>query len=180
MCRPPSSARTSFPDTYNYLAQRYCAECLLCSINLPARNSSDMTQINPSTFIDIARQIETPCFIYSGKRIAENVQRLANAFDPSRITLCYSVKANGNLSILRMLREMGAGFDVVSAGEMKRALLAGADPSKIVFAGVGKRDDELIDAMDAHIGWINVESAQELRVLSEIAQSKGVVQQVAL
>lgn len=108
------------------------------------------------------------------------MQRLTHVFDPSRTTLCYSVKANGNLSILRMLRDMGAGFDVVSAGEMKRALLAGADPAKIVFAGVGKRDDELIDAMEARIGWINVESAQELRVLSDIARSKGMTQQIAL
>jgi diaminopimelate decarboxylase len=122
-----------------------------------------MTQITPATLEDIARQIGTPCFVYSGRRIAENCRRLMGAFDAAHATLCYSVKANGNLSILRMLREHGCGFDVVSAGEMQRALLAGADPATLVFAG-----------------WINVESAQELRVLSDLAHSKGLTQQVAL
>jgi diaminopimelate decarboxylase len=139
-----------------------------------------MTQISPLLLADIAEKMATPCFVYSGRRIAENVRRLLRAFDPSHTSLCYSVKANGNLSILRLLRDMGCGFDVVSAGEMQRARLAGADPATIVFAGAGKRDDELSDALDARIGWINVESAQELRVLSDIAQGKGVVQQVAL
>jgi diaminopimelate decarboxylase len=139
-----------------------------------------MTQIPATTFADIAAQAGTPCYVYSSARIQENYQQLAHAFDPSHTTLCYSVKANGNLSILRLLRDMGAGFDVVSAGEMQRALLAGADPARIVFAGVGKRDDELVQAIDAGIGWINVESAQELQVLSDIAQRKGVTQQVAL
>jgi diaminopimelate decarboxylase len=92
----------------------------------------------------------------------------------------YAVKANGNLSILRLLRDLGAGFDVVSLGEMQRALRAGADPAHIVFAGVGKRDDELSAALDANLGWINVESAQELRVLSDIAQTRGVTQRVTL
>lgn len=139
-----------------------------------------MIQIAPSILADIASTTDTPCFVYSGARIAENARRLLNAFDPSHTTLCYSVKANGNLSILRMLRDMGAGFDVVSGGEMQRALLAGADPSRIVYAGVGKRDDELAAAIEARIGWINVESAQELRVLSDIAQSHGIKQQIAL
>lgn len=143
-------------------------------------NAIDMTHIDSSVFADIAQKVGTPCYVYAGARIQENFQRLARAFDPAHTTLCYSVKANGNLSILRLLREMGAGFDVVSAGEMQRALLAGANPAKIVFAGVGKRDDEFAAAIDAGIGWINVESAQELRVLSDIAQSRGMTQQVAL
>ncbi len=139
-----------------------------------------MNQITPSTLADIAEIIQTPCFVYSGALIAGNMRRLSRAFDSAQATICYSVKANGNLTLLRMLRDMGAGFDVVSAGEMQRALLAGADPARIVFAGVGKRDDELVSALDARIGWINVESAQELRVLSDIALSKGARQQIAL
>jgi diaminopimelate decarboxylase len=139
-----------------------------------------MTQIPPLILADIVNKMETPCFVYSVKRIAENVRRMTHAFDPASTSICYSVKANGNLSILRILRELGCGFDVVSAGEMQRALLAGADPAAIVFAGAGKRDDELAAAIDARIGWVNVESAQELRVLSDIAQSRGVAQQVAL
>ena len=147
---------------------------------LSDRNLSIMTHLAASIFENIARHAGTPCYAYSRTRMQENFQRLAHAFDPTHTTLCYSVKANGNLSILRLLHEMGAGFDVVSAGEMQRALLAGADPAKIVFAGVGKRDDEIARAVDAGIGWVNVESAQELRVLSDIAQGKGVTQQVAL
>jgi diaminopimelate decarboxylase len=151
---------------------------------------------DPEQLIAIATDVGTPCYVYDQARIEENYRRLAFAFSPSdpseghlppsplplgegRI-IHYAVKANGNLSILRILHELGAGFDVVSVGEMRRAMLAGADPAHIVFAGVGKRDDELVAALDAQIGWINVESAQELRVLSDIAQARGVTQRVAL
>lgn len=143
----------------------------------------------PSLFTDIAEQIGTPCYVYDHARITRNFRRLASAFQGSEIggqgsvlmpALCYSVKANSNLSILKALRELGAGFDVVSVGEMKRALLIGANPASIVFAGVGKRDDELIAALDAQIGWINVESAQELRILSDLAAARHVIQRVAL
>lgn len=130
----------------------------------------------------IARQVGTPCYVYDQGRIAQNYARLAKALAPSAAAgrICYSVKANSNLSVLRLMRTLGAGFDVVSSGELRRALLAGAAPDSIVFAGVGKRDDELVAALDAGVGWINVESAQELRVLSDLATARGVVQRVAL
>lgn len=127
---------------------------------------------------EIAAQVGTPCYIYDQDKITANYQRLAAAF--AGCGIYYAVKANSNLSILRLLRELGAGFDVVSIGEMRRAMLAGASADQIVFAGVGKRDDELIEALDAGIGWLNVESAQELRVLSDIAQAKGLRPNVAL
>ncbi len=131
---------------------------------------------------EIARQVGTPCYVYDQERIARNYARLANALTPTAAVgrICYSVKANSNLSVLRLMRNLGAGFDVVSGGELRRALLAGAPPDSIVFAGVGKRDDELVAALDAGVGWINVESAQELRVLSDLAAARGVVQRVAL
>ncbi|MCS6846427.1 MAG: diaminopimelate decarboxylase [Anaerolineae bacterium] len=131
---------------------------------------------------EIAHQVGTPCYVYDRARIAKNYARLANALTPAPDVghICYSVKANSNLSILRLMRDLGTGFDVVSGGELQRALLAGAAPDSIVFAGVGKRDDELVAALDAGIGWINVESAQELRLLSDLATARGVIQRVAL
>lgn len=137
----------------------------------------------PLSLLDeIARQVGTPCYVYDRGRIARNYARLANALTPTSDVgrICYSVKANGNLSVLRLMHDLGAGFDVVSGGELGRALLASAAPDRIVFAGVGKRDDELVAALDAGIGWINVESAQELRVLSDLAAARGIVQRVAL
>jgi len=140
---------------------------------------SDHTTFPPATLADIARQVGTPAYIYSQARIEANFGRLKAAFGAESLQ-CYSVKANGNLSVLCLLRDLGAGFDVVSTGEMGRALAIGADPATIVFAGVGKRDDELASALDAHIGWINVESAQELAVLSDLARAKNIRQRVAL
>ncbi|HQX76233.1 MAG TPA: diaminopimelate decarboxylase [Thermoflexales bacterium] len=125
----------------------------------------------------IAQAIGTPCYVYDRARLERNYQRLAQAFKGG---IHYAVKANNNLEILKILLGMGAGFDVVSVGEMNAALRAGAAPSSIVFAGVGKRDDELIAALEAGIGWINVESAEELGVLSELAQARGRMAQVAL
>ncbi len=148
-----------------------------------------MILISNDTLHTIANMVGTPTYVYDRARIEANYTQLEHAFSPSPPTplplgegsrIRYSVKANGNLSILKLLRELGAGFDVVSVGEMQRALLAGAHPSSIVFAGVGKTDDELVAALDAKIGWINVESAQELRVLSDIAQGRGEVARVAL
>jgi diaminopimelate decarboxylase len=136
------------------------------------------SDISDAPYQAIARDAGTPCYVYDRTRIETNYRRLAEALTDARI--CYSVKANSNLSILRLLKDLGAAFDVVSLGEMQRALRVGASPSDIVFAGVGKRDDELIAALDARIGWINVESAQELRVLSDLARARGLIQRIAL
>jgi diaminopimelate decarboxylase len=127
---------------------------------------------------EIAKQVGTPCYAYDQTIIERNYRTLANAFNGCGIY--YAVKANSNLAVLRLLHDLGCGFDVVSVGEMHRALKAGASPADVVFAGVGKRDDELLAALDAGIGWINVESAEELRVLSDIAFSKGMRPNVAL
>lgn len=134
--------------------------------------------MNARVLAEIADHIGTPVYVYDGVRIAANYRRIADAFAGAAVH--YSAKANSNLSILHLLHRLGTGFDVVSGGELKRALVAGADPVQIVFAGVGKRDDELIAALDAGIGWINVESEQELRVLSDLAAARGKVQRVAL
>ena len=144
--------------------------------------------IPDSLLREISAQVGTPCYVYAHERIVAYYQRLANAFARATanhsagisVTLCYAVKANANLEILRLLRGLGASFDVVSAGEMRAALEAGAEPARIVFAGVGKSDAELDAAVRAGIGWINIENVEELRSLSRIAQGHGRVQRVAL
>ena len=125
---------------------------------------------------DIAREFGTPCYVYSSRTIREHFEKLQAAFAPAAAgdaapLLCYSVKANSNLTILNLMREMGSGFDVVSGGELYRALKVGADPKKIVFAGVGKTEAEIRQALEQDILLFNVESEGELEVLDRVAGS---------
>jgi diaminopimelate decarboxylase len=129
---------------------------------------------------DIARQVGTPVYVYSRARIEANYRRIASAFAPLKASVNYAVKANGNLAVLRLLNELGSGFDVVSGGELFRVLQAGADPARVVFAGAGKTNAELMYALDSKVGQINAESADELRVLDDLAGARGVTQRVAL
>jgi diaminopimelate decarboxylase len=115
----------------------------------------------------------TPVFIYSSATLLHHYQRMAEAFAPVRPVMCYSIKSCSNLHICRLLQQHGAGFDVVSGGEMERALRAGADPERIVFAGVGKTDVEIEAGIDARIGWFNVESEAELENMIAIARRMG-------
>jgi diaminopimelate decarboxylase len=128
----------------------------------------------------LAAEFGTPLYVYSASRIRENYRRLASAFAPLNATICYSVKANSNLSILRLLKDEGAGFDIVSGGELFRTLKIGAAPERIVFAGVGKTEAEIEFALKSQVGWINVESAGELRRVSAIARRLGVEARVAI
>jgi diaminopimelate decarboxylase len=129
---------------------------------------------------DIAQQVGTPVYVYSRARIESNYRRIANAFAPLRASVHYAVKANGNLSVLRLLNDLGAGFDVVSGGELFRALRAGADPARVVFAGAGKTDAELTYALECKVAQINAESADELRALNDLAGARSIRQRVAL
>jgi diaminopimelate decarboxylase len=128
----------------------------------------------------IAAEVGTPLYVYSRATILHHYRALAEAFEEVDPLICYSVKANGNLSILRLLAEAGAGFDVVSGGELHRALKAGADADRIVFAGVGKTDVEMEAALDAGIRLFDVESEAELEALAAVAERLGVVAPVAL
>jgi diaminopimelate decarboxylase len=128
----------------------------------------------------LAREFGTPLYVYSATAIRENYRRLAAAFAPLRPLICYAVKANFNLSLLALLKAEGAGFDIVSGGELHRTLKVGADPARIVFAGVGKTDAELRAALAARIGWFNVESADELARLNRLASASGQRAVVAL
>ncbi len=122
---------------------------------------------------EIASAVGTPVYIYSLKRIASNFERLRLAFAPLAARLHYSVKANGNLAILRALDAAGAGFDCVSGGEIYRALQAGAKAEAIAFAGVGKTRAELAYAIGEGVGWLNVENALELARIDALAAEAG-------
>ena len=128
----------------------------------------------------IADELGTPVYIYSQATLLAHYRQLAEAFAPLAATICYSVKTNGNLHVLRLLAQAGCGFDIVSGGELFRALAAGGDPKKIVYAGVGKTDAEIRQAMAAGIGLFNVESEAELVNLDGLARQAGAVVRGAL
>jgi len=122
----------------------------------------------------IAAEVGTPVYIYSKATFLEHLRRIRQAYSTLDTTICYSVKACGNVNILKFLAEAGSGFDIVSGGELYRVLQAGTDPSKIVYAGVGKTDAEIIDALNTGIAYFNVESEDELENLIRLVkQEKG-------
>jgi diaminopimelate decarboxylase len=122
---------------------------------------------------EIAGRFGTPCYVYSAATIRRHYGVVEDALAPHPHLICYSVKANGNLGVLGLLADLGAGFDIVSVGELERVLAAGGDPGKVVFSGVGKRVDELQRALEAGIRCFNVESETELARLNEIAGRLG-------
>ena len=131
---------------------------------------------------DIAREVSSPVYIYSKATLLEHYNKLAQAFSDPELdtTICYSVKSLANLSILGLLREAGSGFDVVSGGELARVLEVGGDPAKVVYAGVGKTDAEIKQALTAGIGWFNIESEQEFENISKIAAELNIKTRAAL
>jgi diaminopimelate decarboxylase len=120
----------------------------------------------------IAEELGTPAYVYSAATFTDHYDAVAAAFRALDPLICYSVKSCPNVQICRLLRERGAGFDVVSGGELTRALEAGGEPGKIVFAGVGKTDAEIHQAIDAGIALFNVESEAELENLVAIARQR--------
>ena len=128
----------------------------------------------------IAAAVGTPFYLYSAAGLAALYHRFADAFVPAKPLVCYAVKANSNLAVLRLFARLGAGADVVSEGELRRALAAGIPPQRIVFSGVGKTRAELDAALSAGIHQINVESIPELRRLSAIAAEHGATARIAI
>lgn len=128
---------------------------------------------------DIAEDVGTPFYVYSNATLERHYNAFAQAFDGLDTMVCYSVKANSNIAVVRTLARLGAGADVVSGGELKRALAAGVPANKIVFSGVGKTTQEIGDALKLGIMQINVESEPELEVLSQVAVDLGVKAAVA-
>ena len=128
----------------------------------------------------IATAVGTPFYLYSAAAFTAQYRRFAEAFSGERPLICYAVKANSNLAVLSLFAGLGAGADVVSEGELRRAFAAGMPPERIVFSGIGKTRAELEAALDAEIHQINVESVPELRRLSEVASARGRVAPVAI
>ena len=121
----------------------------------------------------LAEQFGTPLYVYSKATLLRHYRQIADAFAPVKPTICYSIKSLGNLHILKLLAAEGCGFDVTSAGELYRALQAGGDPKKIIFAGVGKSDEEIKMGLDAGIAAFNIESEEELENIDRVAGSLG-------
>ena len=123
---------------------------------------------------DIAAQVGTPVYLYSAGALLHADDGINEAFAGRPHLICYSIKANMNLAVVNTLVRRGAGIDVTSRGELFRARAAGADPEKIVYSGVGKRDDEIRAALEEGIKLFNVESRAELRHIDSVAGAMGV------
>lgn len=128
----------------------------------------------------IAAAVGTPCYVYSRATMLGHFQRLQEAFASLKPLICYSIKSCGNIAICRTLARQGAGMDLVSGGELHRAMLAGVAPADCVYAGVGKTDEEICMALRAGVGWLNVESEAEFENIAVIARREGIACQAAL
>jgi diaminopimelate decarboxylase len=128
----------------------------------------------------LADRLGTPLYVYSRQTLLDHYDRIHEAFAPLRASICFSVKSCQNLAILRILRERGAWFDVVSGGELARVLEAGGEGSRVAYAGVGKTDDEIRMALQAGVRWFNVESEEELANLKRWAETMRVTAHAAL
>jgi len=157
---PVESAESARMDSFQYIDGALHAERLRCA--------------------DLAAAAGTPVYIYSKATLLGHYARLMEAFAPLRPLACFSIKSCPNLSICRVLGEAGAGMDLVSGGELHRAMLAGVDPRKCVFAGVGKSDVEIRAAIEAGVGWLNVESEAEFENIAGIAADLDASCRIAL
>ncbi len=128
----------------------------------------------------IAEQFGTPCYVYSRATLTRHWRAFDTAFGASPHLICFAVKANSNLAVLNLLARLGAGFDIVSVGELERVLAAQGDPGKVIFSGVGKRTDEIRRALEVGIRCFNVESASELARINAVAVELGLVAPVSL
>ena len=129
---------------------------------------------------DVAKRHGTPCYVYSRATILDKFQAYEKAFNAVPHQICYAVKANSNLAILKVLSEAGAGFDIVSGGELFRVLKAGGAPEKVIFSGVGKTASELDYALDQNIRSFNCESEPELALIDSLAARRGVKARIAV
>lgn len=122
---------------------------------------------------ELAEQHGTPLFVYSKATLVRHFKAYSDSLADYPHLVCYGMKANSNLAVLQCLAQAGAGFDIVSQGELERVILAGGDPAKVVFSGVGKQPGEMRRALEVGIHCFNVESEAELEILSEVARSMG-------
>ncbi len=129
---------------------------------------------------DVAEQIGTPFYLYSHHSLVDHFTKIKKAFAPVDPIICFAMKANGNMAVVKTLLNEGAGLDIVSKGELEKALTLGADPKKIVFASVGKTAEEISQAIRAGILFLNVESVPELEEINRISQKLNQKARVAL
>jgi diaminopimelate decarboxylase len=129
---------------------------------------------------EIAQRFGTPCYVYSRAALTDGYRQFESAFAGRDHLICYAVKANSNLAVLNLFAKFGAGFDIVSGGELRRVLAAGGSADKVVFSGVGKAEAEMRLALEAGILCFNVESEAELLRLNEVARDMGRVAPVSL
>src|ERR1700752_1294836 len=129
---------------------------------------------------ELASSVGTPFYCYSTATLERHFRVFSEAFAGEKVLVFYAMKANSNQSVLRTLAKLGAGADVVSGGELKRALAAGIPPNKIVFSGVGKTEAELRAALSADILCINIESEPELELLSRLASETGRIARISV
>ncbi|MEY4683647.1 MAG: hypothetical protein RLZ25_106 [Pseudomonadota bacterium] len=128
----------------------------------------------------IAETYGTPLYVYSRATLERHYRAFDHAFGETQHLICYAVKANSNLAVLNVLARLGSGFDIVSKGELERVLRAGGDPSRVVFSGVGKQEDELRYALEVGIRCFNVEVPDELDILNRLAGELGVQAPISL
>ncbi len=144
------------------------------------RDTQGQLQVESVPLQAIAEQVGTPTYVYSKADFVAQYTKLSEAFTGIDHSICYAVKANSNLSVLRLFHDLGAGFDIVSAGELQRVVAAGGDPGRVIFSGVGKSISDIDFALHHRIRCFNVESAAELQRLSERAQLLGTSANVSI
>ncbi len=147
-------------DYFNYQENQLFAEC--CSVR------------------EITEQFGTPCYLYSRATLERHWQAFDRAFGSHPHLICYAVKASSNIAILNILARLGSGFDIVSIGEMERVIAAGGDPKKIVFSGVGKREDEIRAALNTGIHCFNIEVSKEIDRINTIAKELGCIANISI
>ena len=128
----------------------------------------------------IANTVGTPCYVYSRATLERHWRVVDDAFGDYPHRICYSVKANSNLAVLRTLAKLGSGFDIVSGGELERVLRAGGDPQQTVFSGVGKTESEIRFALESGVSCINIESKGELDRIGRCAAELGITARIAV
>lgn len=129
---------------------------------------------------ELAERFGTPTYVYSRAAITQAYQQYASALSDWPGQICYAIKANSNIGLLNVLARLGAGFDIVSAGELERVLAAGGDPAKIVFSGVGKTSAEIARGLEVGVGCFNVESESELEAVSQVAVAQNKVASISI
>jgi diaminopimelate decarboxylase len=136
--------------------------------------------VEDASIASVAEKYGTPCFIYSKAALEQNYHAYEKAFEDHSHLICYAVKANSNLAVLNILSKLGAGFDIVSGGELDRVIAAGGDPKKVTFSGLGKTTQEIYKALDAGIHCFNIESEAELLRINEIAVNNSQVAPISI